>query len=107
MLLRGGGGYPYNHILHNSKCCNQPIKSDKKQNTLSLTVNLQNIMKIFACAEQNSMLIEHTAGSLSKVLIFYILQNLNIKIEIQKTSFYRFYFFLRFYDYNKHMFGQI
>ena len=64
-------------------------------------------MKIFACAEQNSMLIEHTAGSLHKVLIFTFCKILTIKIEIQKTSFYRFYFFLRFYDFNKHMCGQI
>ena len=64
-------------------------------------------MKIFACAEPNSMLIEHTAGSLLKVLIFTFCKILTIKIEIQKTSFYRFYFFLRFYDYNKQMCGQI
>ena len=102
-----GEGYPYNHILHNTKCCNQPIKSDKKLILMSQTVNLHNIMKIFACAEQNSMLIEHTAGSLLKVLIFTFCKILTIKIEIQKTSFYRFYFFLRFNDYNKHMCGQI
>ena len=29
----GGGGYPYNHILNNTKSCNQPMKSDWKQNT--------------------------------------------------------------------------
>ena len=42
-----------------------------------------------------------------KVLIFTFCKILTIKIEIQKTSFYRFYFFLKFYDYNKHMCGQI
>ena len=79
----------------------------KSKILISQTVNLHNIMKIIACAEQNSMLIEHTAGSLLKVFIFTFCKILTIKIEIQKTSFYRFYFFLRFYDYNKHMCGQI
>ena len=63
---------------------------------ISQIVNLHNIIKIFACAEQNSMLLKHTAGSIHKILIFTFCKILTIKIEIQKTPFYRFYFFLRF-----------
>ena len=59
---------------------------------ISQTVNVHNIMSIYACAKQNFMSIEHTAGTLNKKLDFYILQNMAIKIEIQKTQFYRFYF---------------
>ena len=74
---------------------------------ISQTVNLHNIAKIYACAEQNPMLIEHAAESLYKILIFTLCKILTIKIDIQKASFYRVYFFFRFYDYNKHMCGQI
>ena len=84
-------------MVHNTKCCNQPMKSDRKKNTYKLNSQYA-IISSRSMPVQNrnlcqlSILLEFYVKtrmytSVVKSLIFTFCTILAIKIEIQKHNF--------------------